>query len=116
MLVCYHNDPDGLTAAWLFWKKYPDAHFQPMNYGDDFTYEGFKRIVFVDFCPAREILLELSKDSEVLVLDHHVSQGKVAAEFGVYDPTKAGCRLAWDYLYQDAISPWIVDYVEDRDI
>lgn len=120
MIIFYHNDPDGLTAAWLFHTKFPNAHYEPVAYGD-FNFDCEEEdVIFLDYCPKRHVLLELAKveNREILVLDHHISamQDCGDLEYCHFDVNKAGCRLAWEYLYGNVSSPWVVDYVEDRDI
>lgn len=42
-----------------------------------------------------------------------------AQEFGGvirFDMTKSGAGLTWDYVNRDQPRPWLVDYVEDRDL
>ncbi len=60
----------------------------------------------------------------LVVLDHHrtaemelfgLSSGSNCGLIR-FDMTKSGARLAWDYFFRDEPIPWLVSYVEDRDL
>jgi len=134
ILVIYHAGCwDGYCAAWLFRKAFPDCERIAIQYGQDRPYVGDRDVVVVDFSWPRDVLLEMNKEANSLVvLDHHKS---AEAELnGLYFCTfaddKSGARLAWEYLsssiapswcsfidnYASTGVPWLVNYIEDRDL
>lgn len=52
------------------------------------------------------------------VLDHHKSHQDACdgLPFCTFDMERSGAGLSWDHFYPDTPRPWIVDYVEDRDV
>jgi len=82
-----------------------------------------KRVLIVDFCFPREQLIEMIKVAEYLVvLDHHISVerdlvGLEAPNFEfVFDVTRSGAQIAWDYVYPQRPRPWFVEVIADRDL
>lgn len=138
--VIYHaNCADGFTAAWCAYKKLgPDCDFIPAQYGQDFPDVYGRRVYILDFCYKRQVIRQiLSQAHSVTILDHHKTAKEeldgIMDEFilrpdlianppGSELPTiqfrmdKSGARLAWEHFFPNQASPWIVDYVEDRDM
>ena len=136
-LVCF----DGMTAAWVVWKKFDGADsgiiFAPLDYGQDFivtddcVYVGDKaypasgkNVLFVDISVDAETTRELAGIAgSVTVLDHHktaeAALSALAGHKGIraeFDLTKSGAGLAhWFYFDGDPL-PAIVKYVQDRDL
>lgn len=143
-LVIYHAGCwDGFCAAWLFKKAYPSAEFHAAHYGTPPPDVTGKEVYIVDFSYPRQAMLSLISQAQgnVTVLDHHKTAEKELAGIEtevyrdtadrlpeiVFDMTKSGGRLAWEYLCRtDAAmgslsgsarkAPWLVDYTEDRDL
>lgn len=154
-LVVYHADcHDGFCAAWVLSKLYPDAEFLPAKYGDPRPKAPGRKVVIADFSYPRAATLELvAEASEVVVLDHHKTAEEALRRLAdeaerlyglprptvVFDMTKSGARLAWEYsgsiasargradgffcVYDERTgkqiqlpSPWLVDFTEDRDL
>jgi len=126
-LVIYHGGCiDGFTAAWIFHKYklvpledlFPAFH-RP-NKGDvDLPEVDGRDVIFVDFCPPRHQLMELSlRAMSVLVLDHHKSDMEDCQDlpFTHFDMTKSGAGLAWEHCMSSYEMPWLVRYVQDRDL
>lgn len=103
--------------------------YQQSDYGTFFSATGlyhkfhkYPRIIFVDFCPKSNVVLELVKRGHnVVVLDHHVSAMSEVNHLremeGVelhFDMEKSGSRLSWEYFHGNV--PSLVAYVEDRDL
>jgi oligoribonuclease NrnB/cAMP/cGMP phosphodiesterase (DHH superfamily) len=118
--LIYHKDcTDGFCAAYYFWKKYPDSIFIALPAGslecpELETYE----VVLADISFPRNVLIELSKTHKLTVLDHHKSAKEDCdgLEFCKFDMEKSGAGLMWDWLYPGEKRPWLVNYVEDRDL
>lgn len=137
-LVLYHaNCADGFCAAWVAHQTFGNrADYQPVQYGQaPPDAHGRHSVYLLDFCYPREQLEALARQSlYTFVLDHHRSRvpdmagryyeaGQEEQEqfYGHgtlicrYHPGKSGARLAWEYFHGGP-APWLVDYVEDRDL
>jgi oligoribonuclease NrnB/cAMP/cGMP phosphodiesterase (DHH superfamily) len=120
-LVIYHaNCIDGFTAAWVAWLKFGDVatEYVAANYGDTApTVEG-RDVLVVDFSYPRDVMLGMREvASSLLVLDHHkTAQASLEGlPFAKFDMARSGAGIAWDELHGGE-RPWLVDYVEDRDL
>lgn len=121
-LVIYHaNCIDGYTAAWVAWLRFGDAdtEYVPASYGDAAPDVTGRDVFIVDFSYPRSVMLAMKESaSHVLVLDHHKT-AQAALEglpFAIFDMNRSGAGLAYDELHGRAARPWLVDYVEDRDL
>lgn len=131
-LVLYHaNCADGLCAAWSAWRVFGGAaDYQPVCYGQSPPDVRGRNVYILDFSYKRPDLLGMVATARRLVLlDHHktaqadldgvgaVLTGQQAAPpHVVFDMNKSGARLAWEHFHPGQESPWLVDYVEDRDL
>jgi oligoribonuclease NrnB/cAMP/cGMP phosphodiesterase (DHH superfamily) len=137
-LVLYHAGCcDGFTAAWCAWKKHGDqADYLPVQYGQPPPDVTDRNVDVLDFCYPHDVLQEMARKARLVrVLDHHKSRARdmagrywkegdeekeFSAGFGnlicFYHPKKSGARLAWEHYHGGKRSPWLVDYVEDRDL
>ena len=129
--VLYHsNCTDGLAAAYCAWKGLEgDATFIPVNYSQPFPKLDLTEddiVYLLDFCYPFEVLQEvLPKGCAVIVLDHHKTMQEnfekiVACEdwigSGVFDTTKSGAMLAWEWFMAGEDAPVIIQHVQDRDL
>ena len=122
-LVIHHGFPckDGFCSAWVLRKKYPDADFVSGIHGSTEPRPDVtgKDVIIADFSYDRDILLEMkSEANSLIVLDHHADREKQleGLDFCIFDTTKSGARLSWEYCFPDQPVPWLVAYVEDRDL
>jgi oligoribonuclease NrnB/cAMP/cGMP phosphodiesterase (DHH superfamily) len=123
VMVIYHGGCfDGFGAAWAFWRFYgegPHIEYVPAWYGSDPPDVTGKDVFLVDFSYPREVLEELHRKSKsLLVLDHHKTaeaelRGLPWAQF---DMERSGAGMAWDHLFGGESRPWLVNYLEDRDL
>lgn len=129
-LIISHKDcPDGLVAAWVALKHSPQAKLIFASYDDAVPLDeaSGKRVLVVDFCYDQpgtmlENTIALARVCSLTLLDHHkkpidelggcLPKG---AEAIVLDKLRAGCRLAWDHLFQGQPTPMLVKYADDRD-
>ena len=126
-LVIYHgNCLDGFTAAWAARESLKgigggNTEYIAANHGDappDVT----GCIVYVlDFSYPREVLEEMDRKARYLrVLDHHKTAQEALSglDFAEFDMERSGAGMAWDILlsHTGRGRPWLVDYVEDRDL
>lgn len=115
---------DGFTAAWVFWKKYgEDALYTARNYGEEScpTFPRGERVFVVDVSWSRAAMLEMSEragEGGLTVLDHHktAEENLRGLDFATFDMERSGASLAWDYCFPGKPRPWLVNYVEDRDL
>lgn len=139
-LVLYHaNCPDGFCAAWVAHKVFKeDADYIPVQYGEDPSEVAGRRVFILDFSYERSVMRKiLSQAHAVVVLDHHkTAQSEldgICDEFCMrpdlianppgselprihFDMEQSGARLAWGFFFPGKEAPWIVNYVEDRDL
>ena len=123
-LIIYHGGcKDGFCAAWVA-KTYFDAagketEFFAATYGKEPPDVKGRNVFILDFSYPREILVKMWKDAHVIrVLDHHKTAELDLREldFCTFDMHKSGAGLAWDYFHHGKPRPYIVNYVEDRDL
>lgn len=119
-LVIYHKDCfDGFTAAWVFRYLKGDADFHPATYGDKPPDCQGREVWIVDFSYKRATLLDIARGARQLrVVDHHKTARADLEElpFCTFDMERSGAGLLWDVLANGVPRPWLVDYVEDRDL
>lgn len=123
--ICiYHaNCTDGFTAAWIVRRALGDIEFHEGRYGNPPPDVRGKRVLLVDFSYPREILEQLSKAAEsVLVLDHHKTAQADLEGFDklntevIFDMERSGAGITWDYFFPAIERPDFVNAVEDRDL
>jgi oligoribonuclease NrnB/cAMP/cGMP phosphodiesterase (DHH superfamily) len=130
-LVIYHAGcPDGFCAAWIFNMAMKTAgktaSFEPTSYGDRMPLSDFedRDVWILDFSFPKDFTLRiLNCAKSVHIFDHHktaeadLTSIKHDKLHCVFDMNKSGSRLIWDFLFGTAYcKPWILDYVEDRDL
>ncbi len=128
--IVYHEAcPDGIASLWCanYYKMIDKVY--PCRAGKNPTQDltGLN-ILFVDICPQLDYLLELVKIAKyVVILDHHKSAETMINDnkdkFSeidnlhiIFDMTKSGCQITWDYFFDDKPRPFFIDYIGDRDL
>lgn len=121
-LVLYHAQClDGFAAAWVAFQRFgPTAEYRAVQYGDATrpAVDG-RDVVVLDFAyPRAELLAMRERAASLLVLDHHATakDDLVGLDFAVFDLERSGCTLAWDHFFPDRGRPWLLTYVEDKDL
>jgi oligoribonuclease NrnB/cAMP/cGMP phosphodiesterase (DHH superfamily) len=122
-IVIYHGAcRDGFAAAWCAWRfGWHDSTFHPGVHGQDPPDVTGCDVLMVDFSYPRAVLDDMAaKASHLQVLDHHKTAGEAlkGAPYTLFDMDRSGAGLTWDTLAPSVSHPrpWIVDYVEDRDL
>ena len=119
-LVIYHDGcRDGFCAAWCVWRRYPNAEFVAGVFGAPPPDVTGRDVIIVDFSYPRDVLERMADEaSSLLVLDHHkTAQAALAGlPYAIFDMERSGAGMAWDHFFPGQARPWIVDYVEDRDL
>jgi uncharacterized protein len=133
-IVIYHSGcSDGTTAAWVFHEyakttsgcKIPD--FWGAKHGDPpIPMDKIlnKTVVMVDFSYKRDVIEKmLTIAKKLVILDHHKSAQKdlEGLPCAIFDMTRAGCQLAWDYVYPPDRNPPkprpnFLNLIADRDL
>lgn len=129
-LVIYHSGcRDGWCAAWVCRTalrtsgQYP--YFHEGVYGQPPPPVAGRDVVMVDFSYPREVMEQIADEAaSLVVLDHHRTARAALDGFGdgrgnvrvTFDMNRSGAGLAWDHYRPGQPRPWLVDYVEDRDL
>jgi oligoribonuclease NrnB/cAMP/cGMP phosphodiesterase (DHH superfamily) len=144
-LCIYHGFcDDGFAAAWVvraatghgLFEFYPGVYQQAPP---DVT---GRNVLLVDFSYKRPVLLEMAaKAKSIVILDHHKTAAEDLAGFrepapydewdrnhnpliegddepiaALFDMTRSGAGLAWDFFFAGKPRPEFISYIEDRDL
>jgi hypothetical protein len=130
----YHAGcPDGFGAAWAIWNAWQDeAIYLARGHDDRLRGEDFEDalVAFVDIAPDKDELVDLaSHAAQVIVLDHHItSQQRLESDPAtveavtsegheiLFDMTRSGAVIAWNYFMPDHEVPALLRYVQDQDL
>jgi len=109
----FRLDADAVTPA-----DYVSADHGFYPTVDDLNVDG-REIFILDFSFPRKALDEMrSRAKSVVILDHHKTAEKTLAGFpgAIFDMTKSGAVMAWEYFHPGVPVPQLLQRVEDRDI
>jgi len=119
-LVIYHGAcRDGFTAAWIARRRYPEAEFHAGYFGKPAPSVAGREVLIVDFSYPRSVIEDMAYQAEsILLLDHHKTAESDLGDlpFTQFDMDRSGAGMAWDHLFPGEPRPWLVNYVEDRDL
>ena len=123
-MVLYHGPcNDGFTSAWAAWVQFGDeAKYYQVNYGKkiiDMKKLKGKDVFILDFSYPRETIRQIEKQAKsLLILDHHVTAEKEleGCECAVFDMTRSGAGMTWDYFHGEDTRPTMIEHVEDYDL
>lgn len=125
-LCIYHGDcADGFGAAWVVWKAFNgDVDFFAGIYGQPAPDVTGRKVYIVDFSYKREVMEKLiNQASGITVIDHHkTAEAELQPLFnygvlnGVFDMTRSGAMLTWDWFFQNQRPPELLLHIEDRDL
>ena len=122
-LVIYHaNCLDGFGAAFAAWLKfgYTDTEYLPMGYSNDLPDVKDKEVYILDFSFKPEVLkLMISESKSLIVIDHHKTAQEDLKDFSdncIFDMSKSGVILSWEYFHGNKHIPLLLKYIEDRDL
>jgi oligoribonuclease NrnB/cAMP/cGMP phosphodiesterase (DHH superfamily) len=124
--ICiYHgNCADGFGAAWVVRKALGEHNvdFHKGIYGEAPPDVEGREVVMVDFSYKRHVLLEMAaKAKSILILDHHKTAQDDLIDLPdnvvcVFDMTRSGVMLAWDYFFPQETPPMLIHHIQDRDL
>lgn len=123
-LIIYHCpcvSGDGFGAAYAAWVKFgTQADYVGADYSNDPEVEYAGREVYiVDFSFPRAKLEAIRAVAKSLViLDHHKTARDDLEGFpgAIFDVSKSGARLAWEYFHPEQPIPLLLQFIEDRDL
>lgn len=126
-VVLYHGGcPDGIGAAYAFFRSNPKITFIGVTHNEPPPkLKRLQIIIIADFSYDRSILTELSrKHKKIVILDHHSTAKKIFEGWEnppenidyIFDMSRSGAQIAWDYCYPDETRPWFIDGIGDRDL
>lgn len=145
-LCIYHDKcADGFTSAWAVYKALGDEveFFGGVHQNPPPDVAG-RDVIMVDFSYKRPVLDEMAKTARsILVLDHHKTAEADLADFtplpvfssvreewersklgdtsarkvnALFDMTRSGALITWEFFHPGKDVPNIVQYVSDRDL
>lgn len=120
-VIVHGRCTDGFCSAWISRKVFPDAKFIYAQFGDSAPNVRNQNTFIFDFSYKRAVLQAMKEQSRSLyVNDHHATAEKEleGLPYCHFDMKKSGAGLAWQFFsrYLDGPSPWLVNYVQDRDL
>ena len=89
------------------------------EYGGDLPNVDDKRVYMLDFSVPREQCRQIAaRAKDFLILDHHktAEADLEGLPFAQFDMKRSGAGMTWDHFFPEDKRPWLVDYVEDRDL
>lgn len=125
-VVLFHYPcQDGLASAWItnHYHKLQNKSIDlyPIQYGTplDLSRLSGKKIIFCDWAPTLDILEQVEQVvSEIKILDHHktAQQALQSKPYAVFDMTKSGAGLSWEYFFPNSPMPNFIQMIQDRDL
>lgn len=134
-LVIYHGGcRDGFCAAWVIHRylqrRGEDGEFFAGYYGKNPPDCRGRVVIIVDFSYPLEMMKKIADEAvSLVVLDHHKTAQEALSEFAknspentrvIFDMNYSGAGLAYLYYFgtedETGPRPWLVAYVEDRDL
>lgn len=126
LCIYHHVCADGFAVAWVVCKALSDngkaVDFHPGVYGDDPPDVTDRDVILVDFSYKRPALLRMSEQARsILILDHHVTAQDELVDLPdnvrtVFDSTKCGAMIAWQFFFGDRPEPMLLRHIQDRDL
>lgn len=127
-VVLYHEGCiDGIAAEGVATRRLIKDYLQVRSFAVQYKepvpdLAGFSAdtpIYIVDFAYPRDVLLKLKERfPNLVVLDHHkTSQADCEGlDFAIFDMTKSGAQLTWEYFFPDTPEPRLIQLVGDGDL
>jgi uncharacterized protein len=126
-LCIYHGGcDDGFGAAWVVRRALEGAvEFHYGIYQTEPPDCSGRTVYLVDFSYKRPVMQRLIAEAKsVTVLDHHKSAAEDLAgllnapggALGQFDMDRSGAAMAWDWFYPNQPRPWLIEYIQDRDL
>ena len=111
---------DGFAAALAANLKLGhEAKYVPIGYDEELPdIPDNSRVYMLDVSRPRDIMDELSRRCHFTIIDHHATSRRACegADYAIFDMTKSGAVLAWEYFHKDKPVPELFLYIQDRDL
>lgn len=130
--ILHHRDSDGYCAALAAYVAGLTEAWQPGNlanaiyvdvqYGEAFPnieLTDKDRVYILDFSYDRVTLDAVNaKVKDLVVIDHHKTAAKAlqGAPYAIFDMTKSGSDLAWEYFHGQVPMNWLLQLVSEYDM
>jgi len=143
-LCIYHgNCADGFGAAWVVREHFGENNvdFHAASYGDVPPDATGRDVLLVDFSYKLPVLVEMAQKARtIVILDHHKTAAEDLAAFPssphwapddlhgraefmsmlpvetVFDMSRSGAMIAWDYFNRSKEAPQLLKHIQDRDL
>ena len=119
--VIYHADcSDGFGAAYAAWKLLGNrADYYACKHGKPPPDVKDKVVAILDFSFDNATTKQMIEDAAgLIVIDHHKSAIVELHDISntIFDMTKSGAILSWEFFHPGKESPKFIEYIQDRDI
>ena len=119
--VIYHADcSDGFGAAYAAWKLLGNrADYYACKHGKPPPDVTDKVVAILDFSFDNATTKQMIEDAAgLIVIDHHKSAMVELHDISntIFDMTKSGAILSWEFFHPGKESPKFIEYIQDRDI
>jgi len=119
--VIYHaNCTDGFGSAYAAWKLLGNrAEYYPCKHGQEPPDVKDKTVVILDFSFSNEVTKKMiSEAKDLVIIDHHKSAVVELHDISntIFDMSKSGATMAWEFFHPGKESPKFVQYITDRDL
>ena len=119
--VIYHADcTDGFGAAYSAWKLLGNrAEYHACKHGNPPPDVKDKNVAILDFSFSNAVTKQMIEEaSALIVIDHHKSAVVELHDISntIFDMSRSGARLAWDFFHPGKEAPKFIDYIQDRDL
>ena len=119
--IIYHADcTDGFGAAYSAWKLLGNrAEYHACKHGSPPPDVKGKSVAILDFSFDNATIKKMIKIAEnLIVIDHHKSSMVELHDITstVFDMTKSGAILSWEFFHPGKEPPKFVQYIQDRDL
>lgn len=126
--VLYHGDcVDGFASAFCCWlynkklgKKSKKITYIACQYQKSPPILNNRNILMCDFSYKYDILKNLLKNNNMIVLDHHHSAEKdlknIPNENKVFNSKHSGAYITWAYFFGEDYVPMMIKYIQENDL
>lgn len=126
IIVFHYPCKDGLASGYVGWLAHklnfwPTPELYPIAHGMQIDLDRLaaKRVLFCDYSPKLDVLNQIELvATKIIVLDHHISAKRdlESKQYAIFDMTKSGVGLTWDYFFPTEQIPLFLRMIQDRDL
>lgn len=127
-IILYHAAcPDGFAASWVAAQalKARNPELRAVKYHEAVPDVTGRDVYMLDFCYPRPVIEHMRDTAASLtIIDHHATAQRELDGFTIadgkgsvtFDMNRSGAGMTWDHFWPTFKRPWVIDYVEDRDL